>query len=318
MAQVTPKSCLSWGEFARRSELVFTFLFLACNFFVVTTSQAQSVPPVSPATCLAQTNYQVICTELTPLDKCSPQLTALCCECQTIWNENFAYCSFTLALYPTPTPTATPTFTPSPVPTAPIEQATPVPAIPTPKICIGGVDANNDGVIDASGEPCGFGGECIPVVIIESRGSLVVGADDLRVLVEKSLKKLARTPRLVRDRALRKRLLKSNKRANAKMTALKAQAIATLAQLPNVILVCPSTIPCNKVDNTAAIITYQKAVAEMQVLGTRTLNRATRLVEPNIKIARKKTKKLGTRIRTDGKKLIDAAELLPKIESKCG
>jgi len=268
---------------------------------------------VAPVKCLQLTSYQTVCADLTPLDLCSPQLTALCCDCQTVWGEDFAYCSFTLALFPTPTPIPTPTVTPT------IEAiATEVPAIPTPKICIGGVDSNNDGVIDASGEPCGFGGECVPVTIIETRGGLVVGADDLRILVEKSLKKLAKSPRLARDRALKKRLLKSNKRSNAKMTALKAQAIATLAQLPNVILVCPSTIPCNKVDNTAAIISYQKAVAEMQVLGTRVLNRATRLVEPDIKIARKKTKKLGTQIKVNGKKLIDGAELLPKVESKCG
>lgn len=286
-------------------------LFILALAFAGPFSHAQT----APTTCLANANYESVCSELTPLDNCSPQLTALCCDCQTVWDVDFAYCSFTLALFPTPTPTVTPTYTPSPVPTVLVVESTPI--VP-PITCVGGVDSNSDGVIDASGEPCGFGGSCIPVTIVEQRGSLVVGADDLRILVEKSLKKLSRSPRLARDRGLKKRLFKSNKRANAKMTLFKAQATATLAQLPNIILVCPSSIPCNKVDNTAAIISYQNAVSAMQVLGVRTLNRATRLVEPDIKKARKKTKPLGIKIRNNGMKLIDAAALLPKVESKCG
>lgn len=84
--------------------------------------------------CNALNAYRTICQSLTSENRCSRELTETCCVCQPTWSETFDYCSFQVALRPTPFPTATPTSAtptsgPGPTPTPP-PGATPTPVRP--------------------------------------------------------------------------------------------------------------------------------------------------------------------------------------------
>ena len=52
--------------------------------------------------CLQNQSYVPICRSLGPLDRCSPELSELCCGCQEVWAEDFLYCQFQQELLPPP------------------------------------------------------------------------------------------------------------------------------------------------------------------------------------------------------------------------
>lgn len=82
---------------------------------------AQNLPD-----CIGNAAYQEYCRNVDTGTRCSPQFTEVCCTCQATWGEEFEYCQFTQALFPTPTPspTSTPIVTPGATPT-PTPQVTP-------------------------------------------------------------------------------------------------------------------------------------------------------------------------------------------------
>lgn len=101
---------------------------------VVAVITALSLPARNPAyaqdltRCLGQREYSQVCERVQSGDQCSPPLTTLCCECETIWGQEFPYCEHQEELYPP----ITPELPPTPVPTvAPVPRPTPV-ATPTP------------------------------------------------------------------------------------------------------------------------------------------------------------------------------------------
>jgi len=135
--------------------VVLPLLFLMVSLVLVAPGWAQE-PSSSLSNCGERESYKEQCQLLNETDRCSAQLTTLCCSCQKEWGVEFRHCQFSTSLYPTPTftptstatptatstptatvtPTASPTDTPSPTGTAvtPAPQPTPivVEATPTP------------------------------------------------------------------------------------------------------------------------------------------------------------------------------------------
>jgi len=184
-------------------------------------------------------------------------------------------------------------------------------------MCTGGVDANHDGIVDATGEPCfEIPTGCTPYEVASPRDGLILGVQDLRAYVERAFRKLRRAPRLAGDRGLKKRLARSVKRVSGKLLDISGRSTVLLSALPDVILVCSGVEACATVDNGALIASYQNTVWELQNVGTRGLSRATRLVYP-IDTARKKTRPLGKRIRATSKALVAKSNELPVRQSVC-
>lgn len=111
---------------SRKQYLILAFLL---NVFHFSNVLAQSA-----ANCIGNRDYISVCDSLSQQNRCSTQLTRLCCDCQVVWGESFTYCDFNLTVFPTPSPT--PTVSPTVVPTVePRLESTPTPtATPTPTI----------------------------------------------------------------------------------------------------------------------------------------------------------------------------------------
>ena len=152
--------------------------------------------------------------------------------------------------------------------------------------------------------------------VTTERHRLTIGPEQLVEYADRTLVRLARNAART-NRALSRRLLKSKGRLDPKLRKLIEDATKQLAQLPDMILVCPDGIYCVSVDNTAVIAAYKKAVRKLAQTIIRALNRATRLVEPSITVARRKTAAMGKKVRRTRNRLLAMAEALPKRESYC-
>jgi hypothetical protein len=133
----------------------------------------------------------------------------------------------------------------------------------------------------------------------------------------KALKGLATTARKTKRVALGKRLQVSAQRAAKKMNLYIEQAMVQLNQLPNTMLLCPELPSCVSVDNTDPINQYTHAIRHLRAIGSRSLNRGSRLVASSVAQANKITARLGRNIKRTAKQLLDIAATLPKTQSVC-
>lgn len=135
-----------------KAPLPLLALFMVLLSFVAQGGAQETTLPLS--SCSRSESYKEQCQLLNETDRCSAQLTTLCCSCQKEWGVEFRHCQFSTSLHPTPTftptstatptatstptatvtPSASPTDTPSPTGTAitPAPQPTPIGAEATP------------------------------------------------------------------------------------------------------------------------------------------------------------------------------------------
>lgn len=277
--------------------------------------------------CQSKVEFKLTCDGISPTDHCSKPLTDLCCKCQSSWQIEYAICSFNPNLLATPTPTPEPTPNPTETPTV---EATPTATptlvgggeIPDASECLNGVDSNFDGVVDGTTTPCLYVPGCKKQELEVAKEEIEFDAGKLEQLSWQSYKLLKKAPKQVSkvNKSLAERLKESGKNVIKKLPKRIAAAklsLELISNIPSEFVVCDSDAVCTKEDHGSKITSYIAAVINLRALATRSLRRATRLIEDDVKVAAKKTRKLGKDVRKQANKLIDQAELLPKVQSVC-
>lgn len=292
---------------------------MVSGFFLV----AIALSPLAEPNCEANTAYISVCSRVAPTERCSTQLSELCCRCQDSWAISLAMCSF--APFVSPTPSPSPSVSPSQSPN-PSNSPTPQPTTePTPFVpdsaCLNGIDTNNDGLIDINLTPCIYQPGCELKPVGVSKETISAGALALEKLAKKALSRLKAAPKITSNKGLAERLTKSAKGAKKKIPKWVKEAnleLEVIKALPDKNIVCVNVAsPCGESDVSTEILKYQNGVRKLGNGARRILNRSSRLIYDTLKVAQVKTKKLGTKIRNTTKKLVADAEGLPKKVSAC-